>query len=225
VSAGRPERAPGPAAGARHPAAARRPGGHERRRLRTRARLFEAALAEFRRVGVEASSVARIARRAGVSRPSFYFHFPTKSHVLLELQWRLEQEILARLEPCATPGEALHRFVDELVEVEARVGRGDLFRDLLRVWVRPPEAVDLEAVALPVVEAIQARFRDARDRAELRGGLDPDRAALLFLASVFGYLIGVGGEGPQAREDLRALVALYRADPEPQAAQAPPTGP
>ena len=48
-------------------------------------------MTEFRRVGVERASIGRIAETAGVSRPSFYFHFPTKDHVLLELQWTLEE--------------------------------------------------------------------------------------------------------------------------------------
>ena len=63
-----------------------RPSAREIQRQRTRARLFEAALAEFARTGFDRASVAEIARAADVSRPSFYFHFPTKEHVLLELQ-------------------------------------------------------------------------------------------------------------------------------------------
>ena len=72
-----------------------RAGARERRRRRTRTRLYEEALAEFARVGFDRASVADIARAAGVSRPAFYFHFPTKEHVLLELQWHKEQELVA----------------------------------------------------------------------------------------------------------------------------------
>ena len=66
----------------------------ERRRDLTRERLFEAAIEEFRREGFDRASIARIAKRAGVSRASFYFHFPTKDHVLAELQWNLELRIV-----------------------------------------------------------------------------------------------------------------------------------
>ena len=44
---------------------------HEEQRNRTRARLYEAAMQEYRRVGFEQASVARVVREAGVSRPSF----------------------------------------------------------------------------------------------------------------------------------------------------------
>ena len=59
-----------------------RSGVRERQRAATRERLFAAALAEFRRNGFERANVAEIARAAGVSRPSFYAHFPTLDHVL-----------------------------------------------------------------------------------------------------------------------------------------------
>src|SRR5262249_56340205 len=66
-----------------------------RQRLETRDRLFEAALAEFRRAGVAAAEIERIVRAAGVARGTFYLHFPTKDHVLMELL-RRKQAVLAR---------------------------------------------------------------------------------------------------------------------------------
>ena len=74
----------------------------------TRTLLFEAAIAEFRRAGFSRASVARIAREAGVSRPSFYFHFPTKEHVLLELQWLEERTVASRLENAPRRGLIPH---------------------------------------------------------------------------------------------------------------------
>jgi len=196
----------------------RRPDGHERRGLGTRRRIYEAALEEFRRVGFEAASISRITRRAGVSRPSFYFHFPTKQHVLLDLQWELEHEVAGRIAGVAVPGRALHAFVDELVEVEDRIGRGGLFRDLLQTWVRPPEAVDGTGHELPVVEEVRARFEQAAAVGALRAGVPPQRAALLFLTGVFGYLLGMSGEACEERENLHALVDLYVRRDEPAAA-------
>ena len=80
-----------------------RTGPRERQRAATRERLFDAALAEFRREGFERASVAEIARAAGVSRPSFYAHFPTLDHVLLELAWRLALQVVRRLESATRP--------------------------------------------------------------------------------------------------------------------------
>ena len=184
----------------------RRPDGRERKSLGTRRRIYQAALEEFRRVGFDAASISRITRRAGVSRPSFYFHFPTKQHVLLELQWVLEHEVVERITDVAAPGQALHAFVDEFVEIEDRVGRGDLFRDLLQTWVRPPESVAADEHFMPVVEEVGRRFEQARGAGALRADLEPARATILFLTGVYGFLIANAGD---ERENLHALVDLY----------------
>ncbi len=97
------------------------PSNRERASAVTRASLFGAALAEFRRVGFGRASVARIARDAGVSRPSFYFHFPTKEQVLLELRYSLELEIAERLKRAHTLRRALDQMVDGLIEAEEKV--------------------------------------------------------------------------------------------------------
>jgi AcrR family transcriptional regulator len=191
----------------------RRSDGREQRSERTRGRIYEAALEEFRRVGFAAASISRITRRAGVSRPSFYFHFPTKEHVLLELQWELEHELVERISALADPVEAIHGFVNELVAAQERVGPGDLFRDLLQIWVRRPENVELEQHAMPAVQEVKRRFEQARAAGVLRPGVPAERAVLLFLTSVFGYLIGAGGDAAAERENLHALADLYLARP------------
>jgi AcrR family transcriptional regulator len=56
-----------------------------RRRLAPRDRLFEAAIAEFRGRGVAAAQIEAIVNAARVARGTFYLHFPTKDHVLLEV--------------------------------------------------------------------------------------------------------------------------------------------
>ena len=44
------------------------------------------AVDEFRREGFARAQVDRIVAAAGVARGTVYFHFPSKEHVLLELQ-------------------------------------------------------------------------------------------------------------------------------------------
>ena len=51
----------------------------------TRRELFELALDEIRKRGLAEASIDDIARRAGVSRGTFYFHFPSKEQVVAEL--------------------------------------------------------------------------------------------------------------------------------------------
>ncbi len=187
----------------------RRPDGNERRSLATRRRIYEAALEEFRSNGFEAASIARIAVRAGVSRPSFYFHFPTKQHVLLELQWLLENELVESISGLPTARDALHGFVDGLVEIEDRVGRGGLFRDVVNNWVRPPEDVAWGKTPMLSVEEVRRRFAQAEAAGELREGFGPELAMRLFLTGVFGFLIAAPADAEQERSDLHALVDLY----------------
>lgn len=68
----------------------------DRKGDRTRAQLFAAAVAEFRRVGFEPASIGQIATRAGTSRANFYVYHPCKEAVLLDLQWQMELEMVER---------------------------------------------------------------------------------------------------------------------------------
>jgi AcrR family transcriptional regulator len=79
-------------------------------REQSRERLFHASLEIFRRDGFRSARVDDITLVAGLSRTSFYFHFPTKEDVLLELNRRLEEPVLAAvtaLDEAAPVGQVL----------------------------------------------------------------------------------------------------------------------
>jgi AcrR family transcriptional regulator len=181
----------------------------ERQRDRTRERLFEAAIEEFRREGFDGASVAQIAKRAGVSRASFYFHFPTKDHVLLELQWNLEQRVVERIQGGGPLRSVLHELVDGMIEAEDSVGDAELYRDMLRIYSRRPEGLALDDQPFPVVFEVGKRFAIGAQEGELRAGLEPAQATHLFLTSVFGYLIGSDVPPESRRADLEVLISLY----------------
>ncbi len=187
---------------------------HEEQRNKTRALLFEAAMQEYRRVGFERASVARIAREAGVSRPSFYFHFPSKQHVLLELQWKLENEIAERFKKCESLAETLNELIEGLIDTERKVGSAELFRDMLRIYTRHSDSLPVEEQPFPLYFALGRAFARAASRGELREGLEPARACHLCLTSVFGYLIATPELGEDGRDDLRILFSLYINDAE-----------
>jgi len=190
-----------------------RTGPRERQRAATRERLYEAALAEFRSKGFERANVSEIARAAGVSRPSFYAHFPTLDHVLFELAWRLALRIVRRLEGARGLGATLDRLADGLIEAEAAVGDAVLFREMISVFARRSPAPDLEPTGIPVLAELVHRFEAAREAGELRGGMPPEQAARLCLSGVFGHLLGVQAAPAERRAELRALFSLYVADP------------
>ncbi len=181
----------------------------ERQRAATRERLFAAAIDEFRREGFERASVARIARGAGVSRPSFYAHFPTLDHVLFEWAWRLASQIVRKLEGGTDLRDTLDRLVDALIDAEQAVGDPTLFREMISIFARRAAGPELDGRDIPVLGELMRCFERGRERGELRGGMPAEQAARLCLSGVFGHLLGVDVTPDERRADLRALFSLY----------------
>ena len=188
------------------------PSRRERQTDSTRARLFEAALAEFRRAGFERANVTRIAREAGVSRPSFYFHFPTKEHVLLELQGLEERSLAERLGRARSLREALGELAEGLIDWEARLGDSDLFRAMFSIYARRPAGLPIDEQPFPIVPALARHFGEGAARGELRAGLEPEAAARVCLTSVLGLLIGLPSAPDRRRADFALLFSLYLAE-------------
>ena len=186
------------------------PSRRERASDATRSRVFGAALAEFRRVGFARAGVSRICREAGVSRPTFYFHFPTKEDVLRELQYSLQLGLSERLKRCRSLREAFAALVEGLLEAERAVGSAELVRDMLTIGVRGSAGASSEPEAFPALVELVRHFEEGAARGELRTGIDPERAPLLCLASVYGVQLAVP-ESERAR-DFEQLFSLYLAE-------------
>jgi AcrR family transcriptional regulator len=188
-----------------------RSGVRERQRAATRERIFAAAVAQFRARGFQHANVAEIARAAGVSRPSFYAHFPTLDHVLFELTWRLALRVVRRLDPAVGLRATLDRLADALIEAEQAVGDPALFREMMTVFARRSADPGFDASRIPVLVELVRRFEAARRAGELRADMPAERAARLCLSGVFGYLLGVDVAPAERAADLRALFSLYLA--------------
>ncbi len=174
-----------------------------RQRLETRDRIFEAALAEFRRVGVAAAEIERIVRAAEVARGTFYLHFPTKDHVLMELLRRQQREIAEQMRAIrsSSPRVFLWRVVDRMIENSVREAR--LYHELFAVVARHAGEMRSEADAL--VEALIAFFGACQERGKVRKDLTPLDLINVFLPGVYG-LLQMKLDSPPA--ELRQ--ALYR---------------
>lgn len=135
----------------------------EVRRLQTRQRILGAAIAEFKRSGMANADMSAIVAAAGVAHGTFYFHFPSKEHVLLELEHReegrLETEFarfLARLHDLAS---ALTEVVRLVPGLKQRLGR-TLFKELLALHfsrTQPDEWTDHPVIVLLVRKIERAR--------------------------------------------------------------------
>src|SRR5581483_3504851 len=111
-----------------------KPPAREAQRLQTRQRILGAAVAEFKRSGMADADVGAIVAAAGVAHGTFFFHFPTKEHVLLELERREEERIANQLARYLESQHDLRSVLNEAVRLvlalERRLGVL-LFKDFL----------------------------------------------------------------------------------------------
>ena len=179
-------------------------GVREVQRLQTRARVFDAALAEIGRSGLAGADVAAIAAAAGVVRGTFYFHFPTKEHVLVELERAEEAKIVARLDTETSRPDDLNSMltllVHQVLAAEQRLGPV-VFRDMLGLHFSATRPVEDELAAHPLAEFVITAITDAQAVGRVSSDADPGELAVIFLTGLFALL--ATGLGPS-----RARAAL-----------------
>lgn len=144
---------------------------------RKRAAILDAAVAEFRATGYEATTMDRIAARAGVSKRTVYNHFPSKDTLFL----RILEEMFARgvggPDLAYRADRPLRDQLMELVEQKLRVLDDPNFVDLARVAIAaglhsPDLARQMMARLGDREEGITTWVRAAADDGRLRTG-DP----------------------------------------------------
>lgn len=186
-----------------------KPNGREVQRLETRQRVYTAAVAEFRRVGMAAADVSVIVREAGVARGTFYFHFPAKEHVLAELERHEEARLAAQLEKfLARPhhlAEALAEVVRLMAQMERRVGKV-LFREMLALHFSPNRPDVLPGTEqwadYPMMTLVVRAIGLARDRGETYPEADALRTAQFFMLGLYAVLITSHGRSRAARAEI-----------------------
>jgi AcrR family transcriptional regulator len=166
---------------------------------RTRERLLGAAIGEFRRTGAAKADVKAIASAAGVATATFYFHFPTKEHVLMELERREEERIAGELSRFFAESPPLHAVLTRVVELvgglEQRLGP-PLFKDFLALHfstARPPEEIWANH---PVIVVVVETLRRTREHGVIPPDVDPLYSAVFFLVGLYALLITLPGIEP-----------------------------
>lgn len=109
----------------------------------TRQRLLEAAADCFSANGYDATGVAEICERAGVSKGGFYHHFASKQAILLELLERWLAALDARLaeirDEAPSVPDALQRMVNTLDHIlQSAQGRLPIFFEFMTKAQRDP---------------------------------------------------------------------------------------
>jgi AcrR family transcriptional regulator len=189
-----------------------------RQRAETKERIFETALREFREVGFAAAQINRIAKRAGIARGTFYFHFPTKDDVMLELARRINRRAARRLTLVAegepSLDEFLHGLVDILIDEFGLVSDAGLNADLLSLYIRRPYDLADSSHNTPATPATPAindelvgHLRKVAERDGIQSPLAPEQLSLVIISSLFGILARVP-RGSTVRDTCHALVDL-----------------
>jgi AcrR family transcriptional regulator len=155
-----------------------------------------AAIAEFKRSGMADADVAAIVAAAGVAHGTFFFHFPTKEHVLLELERREEDRIAKQLVRYAGSHHDLADILRESVRLvlglERRLG-AVLFKDFLALHfsqTRPPVEESMEH---PVIIAVAEQIRIAQDAGSAGDDVDAMNSAVFFLLGLYALLTTTHG--------------------------------
>ncbi|MGO8770692.1 MAG: TetR/AcrR family transcriptional regulator [Mycobacterium sp.] len=163
-------------------------GVREARRLETRARLFDAALAEISQRGFAAADVSAIAAAAGVVRGTFYFHFPTKEHVLLELERNEETRIISELgEAKGDLASVLAQLVHHVLNAERRLGVV-IFRDMLGLHFSSTRPGEDELAQHPLAQFLVGVIGRAQDAGQVSSYVDAAELGTFFLTGLFALL-------------------------------------
>jgi AcrR family transcriptional regulator len=179
------------------------------RRLQTRERILGAAFAVFRQTGLAAAEVSAIVAAAGVAHGTFYFHFPTKEHVLVELETREETRMAGELAQFLAGPHDLAAGLNEVVrlvaDLRARVG-AVLFKELLMAHFSPTRPSSDAWTDHPVIVLLVGELERARREGALHPEVDAFYSASFFLLGVYGVFTASSDDA--AHEDrLRKLVA------------------
>ncbi len=116
---------------------------------RKRAAILEAAVAEFRQAGYDATSMDRIAASAGVSKRTVYNHFPSKEELFAQILQQLWERSLASPELAYRADRPLRTQLLEQVQQKLQLLHDEAFIDLARVAI---------AAVIPSPERAQEMF-------------------------------------------------------------------
>jgi AcrR family transcriptional regulator len=186
-------------------------GVRDRQREETHKRLYECSLTVFRRDGFTDAKIDDIAKMAGVSRGTFYFHFPTKDDVLLEMLYQVESGNLAAINalPEETPLErVLEVFLDSMSAAWDSEPR--LLADTCIIGLRSRATGGLDRDADIIRGALSQRFTASSERNELQFVLPPAVLSDLFLLNTLAAAVGwTGAPDLPLRTVLEATLQIF----------------
>lgn len=195
--------------------AARRGSRRARKKDRTRAGIFHAAMDLFRERGFEAVTVEQICTAADVAKGTFFLHFSSKAALLVEWNRELAAELADRLRDARDRRDSALLQYRTLVEFlgEHWRRRPAATRALL------PQLLGSHASDRGLRAVVEAVVRRGQERGEFRRNVSPRLAAAAFLASCAAVFAGEAepGDTPEAqRNELLHALLHGLSEPKPR---------
>jgi AcrR family transcriptional regulator len=181
-----------------------------RKKERTRAQIYAAAMQLFLERGYHAVTIDEICDAADVARGTFFLHFPTKDALLSEYGRQASAELTALIESStAGAAETLANALTFLAERASR--HAAVVRLVVRETLASPTAVGDTAVAgRDLSDLFATVIRRGQRAGELRRGVDPLLAGAV-LASTYLVLAGEWArrsDGPELAVLVRSALDL-----------------
>ena len=171
--------------------------------------MLGAAIEEFQRAGTSSADINAIVEAAGVSRSTFYFHFPTKEHVLLELirgdEDRLAEELSRFLDTPHDLPAVLNEIIRLVLALEKQWGLA-LFRDVTSLYFSPTLPQEENWLQHPTFVLLAAEIERSRHRGELYDDVDAYSSAAFFLVGLYALLTTNRESNAERLEVLRKFV-------------------
>lgn len=172
--------------------------------LETRARLLDTAERVFREKGVSRTSLAEIAKQAGVTRGAIYWHFENKADLFNAMCDRATLPLEALMENMADPEQPdpLGQLRRAIVQALTLVERDGRCRRVFEILTLKCEFVDeLEGTVqrrqecrMGAREVFRLTLDNAARRGQIRQDLDTRLAASALLAFIDGLILDWGLE-------------------------------
>jgi AcrR family transcriptional regulator len=173
-------------------------GWRARRWAETHQRIYDTAIGLFQQHGFEQVNVGQIAAGAGVSVPTFYAHYPSKEHLVMQLPTADDIAALLATQPAELPvGERIRRAAPLFFE------QWDMESQLIR-WRIIATTPSLRTRAAEFERATAELVKDAIPSGP---GTAPDQSATVLVnaylaAFTSGVLAWADGEGERKIEEL-----------------------
>ena len=166
-------------------------GGYLKGRIR-REDIITAAAAAYGELGYHGSSLREIAKRVGITHAGLLYYFPTKEALLAAVLERRDAEDSEREQLRGTPGlDVLRHFVALASHNVRHRGIVDLYSRLAAEAVSPdhPAHAYFERHYRAARRSVLESFRALAASGELRADVDPEFAALTFIALMDGLQV------------------------------------